>query len=480
VHEQLLQKIVEELRLSLVGSSLGKIFQLSRSSFVFDFHRRESGFLFISVDPSAPRLYMIQRGSRDLEKQSASLAEFGQTMKAQLFGAVLADVHQTGSDRVVTFAFRQQAETGETFVRSFVCQLTGRSANLFLLDATGRITNALRGVERTGQQEGDLYEPPHSASPDKHKPPFLKADFQSWSAAADQYYQTLESARLFDTQVAGQRNRLRQEIAKLERLREHLLKDQRAHGNAEEHRRVGDLLLANLSTATRKGTKVLLKDYFAADEPIIEIEVEEKTPLQAEAAKYFARYGKAKRAAEQIAKRLGEVDANLARLAKQQNEVERIAADHDEIALAELLAEKSEKKPAGRPTRREAAAKIPGVRRYCSGDGYEILVGRAAKDNDHLTFRVARAQDLWLHAADYPGSHVVVLNPTRKEIPQRTMIEAAQLAAKFSQASADAKVNVNYTQQKFVTRIKGAAPGLVRLSSFRTITVEPKEAVQRL
>src|SRR5439155_739870 len=78
--------------------------------------------------------------------------------------------------------------------------------------------------------------------------------------------------------------------------------------------------------------------------------------------------------------------------------------------------------------------KIPGVRRYVSSDGFEILVGRTSRDNDHLTFKVARPNDLWLHAADYGGSHVVVRNSTRKDVPHRPIIEAAQLAAQFSQA----------------------------------------------
>ena len=123
---------------------------------------------------------------------------------------------------------------------------------------------------------------------------------------------------------------------------------------------------------------------------------------------------------------------------------------------------------------------MPGARRYRSSDGYEILVGRAARDNEHLTFRVARSEDLWLHAADYPGSHVVVRKRAREQdVPHRTLVEAAELAAHFSQARKDAKVAVHYTPRKFVSKIKGGAPGLVRLASFRTLLVEPREAVER-
>jgi predicted ribosome quality control (RQC) complex YloA/Tae2 family protein len=131
-------------------------------------------------------------------------------------------------------------------------------------------------------------------------------------------------------------------------------------------------------------------------------------------------------------------------------------------------------------SRRKPEKKIPGTRRYLSSDGFEILVGRAARDNDQLTFKVAKPNDLWLHAADYGGSHVVVRNSTRKEIPHRTIIEAAQLAAQFSQARKDPKVDVHYTQRKFLSKPKGSAPGLVRLSRFKNITVEPKEGIERL
>jgi predicted ribosome quality control (RQC) complex YloA/Tae2 family protein len=87
---------------------------------------------------------------------------------------------------------------------------------------------------------------------------------------------------------------------------------------------------------------------------------------------------------------------------------------------------------------------------------------------------VAKSLDLWLHAADYPGSHVVVKNPNRQEIPNNTLREAAQIAAFFSQAKMQTKVAVHYTQKKFVNKPKGAGAGLVSLASFKTILVEPK------
>ncbi|HEX8353967.1 MAG TPA: NFACT RNA binding domain-containing protein, partial [Pyrinomonadaceae bacterium] len=132
-------------------------------------------------------------------------------------------------------------------------------------------------------------------------------------------------------------------------------------------------------------------------------------------------------------------------------------------------------------SKRDSAEKGRTLRRYRSSDGYEVVVGRGARENDEVTFRVARSYDTWMHAADYPGSHVVVRARGRDEpVPHRTLVEAARLAAHFSQARKDSKVAVNYTQRKFVSKPRGAAPGLVYLSSFRTLLVEPAEELERL
>ena len=482
MRQQTIKEIIHELSSALTGCVLGKIFQLSSASFAIDFRRREGGYLFVSADPSQPRIYLIARHTRELEKQSRPLDEFGQAMRTKLTGSKLTAAKQDESERVVRFNLLRQEETGEVQERVFVAQLTGRSANLFLLDTQGRITHAQRFLHGTGQQVGQLYAPPAVHREDTSSEPALeKGSFESLSAAADDHYQRLEATRQFDAQASAAGARLRQEISRLKKLQKHLREDLNAHGEAEQHKRIGDLLLANIANAERHGNRVIVKDFYTEGVPTVEIEVDENTTLQAEAARYFARYSKAKRAAEQIAKRLEEIESGLDELERQQAALERIVSDRDGAALAQLIREQrpEKKTPAGPKTRR-SEEKIPGTRRYLSSDGYEVLVGRAAKDNDHLTFRIGRAQDLWLHAADYPGSHVIVRNPSRKELPHRTIIEAAQLAAKFSQANNDAKVNVNYTQQKFVSRIKGAAPGLVRLASFRTIRVEPKESIDRI
>jgi predicted ribosome quality control (RQC) complex YloA/Tae2 family protein len=488
VNQQTIEEIVKELSSHLSGRFLGRIFQLSPMSLAIDFGLRDAGYLFISVDPAAPRIYLIERSSRQMEKQSITPLQFVQAMRSTLGSGRLLSARKDVSERIVRLSFSVEDELGESNGAGLLTQLTGRSANLFILDRDGRITHALRSPKGAGQQVGEQYQPPATqdapATPRKldtrneQEATLEKGAFPSWSAAADDYYLRRESAATFAARSKASLDKTKKDLAQAIKLQSNLRKDLIAHGDSEQHKRFGDLLLANIANATRDGNKVLLKDYYSEGAPEIEIDVDENTSLQDEAARYFARYTKAKRATEGITERQAKLAETITALQERKAELERIVAARDETALA-LFEGIGETKPS-KKIKRKSADKIPGVRRYRSSDGYEILVGRAAHTNDQLTFRIARPHDWWLHAADYPGSHVVIRNHTRSEIPHRTIIEAAQIAAKFSQAGDDSKVTVHYTQRKFLSKPKGGAPGLVRMSTVRTIVVQPGENVPRI
>jgi predicted ribosome quality control (RQC) complex YloA/Tae2 family protein len=485
VDEQTLSRIVSEIGPQLVGRRLGKVFQLSRAALVFDFRTSAGLYLFISAEPASPRLYLIARRTRELEKQSQASSPFIYAIRKHLGGGTLLSINKDEGERVVRFSFSVTDELGETRKRWLIAQLTGRTANIFLLDEESRIIDTLRAPRGEGQEIGDKYQPPTAhvqKSGTAAHTPFEQGAFASLSEAADEYYLSLETARAFAARTAAARSRLHKAITQRRKLQRHLTHDLAAHGDADEHKRIGELLLANISTAERRGSTVTVTDYYAEGTPRIKLELDENSTLQEAAAKRFARYAKAKRAAAEINIRLAALEKELASLEAERIELESIIDAGTEADLAAFDGEKSEPS-ASTPTARSkkaAAESVPGARCYRSSDGYEILVGRAARDNDHLTFRVARPHDLWLHAADYPGSHVVVRNSSRKEIPHRTIVEAAQLAAAFSQARRDSKVDVHYTQRKFLSKPKGAAPGLVRMSSFRTITVEPRDELERI
>ena len=455
----------------MTGRYFGKIFQLTPLSFAFDFGLRGE-FLFVSIEPASPRLYLVRRRTKDLQKQSMPLLAFGQLLRSKLGGGFLVDVSKDPLDRIVRLTFRIDDEA--VVFRRLVIQLTGRTTDMFVLDELNRITAVLR--EQTQARLHQLYVPP--PRPLKERTEVLPLAAGSPSAQLDSHFAALDAAKSFDSLAKGLRSRLTRAIRQQRTLSEHLHDDLARHGDPEQHKRAGDLLLANIGTAIRVGNKVRLSDYYAEGSPTIEIEVDENRSLQDEAALRFRQYGKAKRAREEIAERLQDIGGKTTKLEQRLQQLETIIQARDEAALASF--EKPAPAPKASPKKSSKPEKLSGVRRYLSTDGYEILVGRTARDNDNLTFRIAQPNDLWMHTGDYPGSHVVVRNPTRKEIPQRTIIEAAQLAGHFSQASNDAKVVVHYTERKFLSKPKGAAPGLVRMSRFRSITVEPKEGIPRL
>jgi predicted ribosome quality control (RQC) complex YloA/Tae2 family protein len=219
----------------------------------------------------------------------------------------------------------------------------------------------------------------------------------------------------------------------------------------------------------------LVVDYFDENTPTIEIEADENDSLTEAAEKFFRRYTKARNAKEEISKRSAILESEISNLKIKYERLSAAITAGEESDLAEFVEEKPDKAPL--KSKEKGAADFTGARRFSSSEGFEILVGKASKDNDFLTFRVAKSLDLWMHAADYPGSHVVVRNPNRQEIPPKTLLEAAQIAAFYSQARTQAKVAVHYTPKKYVNKPKGSSAGLVSLSSFKTILVEPKISV---
>lgn len=515
-----LQLVVEELRAELVGRALGRIFQLARRAFACDFRpHTASRFLYIAVEPHAARLYLIERKLREIERQEAHVSMFAQLLRKHLGGATLTQIDKPPDERVVFFRFDATDELDHKTSRTLVAQLTGRSANLLLLDADERIIERLNSARAEVTDNDERYELPRATSQSlsrsmptgeaiknnsteettNARAPVAAvqnltfvADQSSISRTLDEHYTRLASQQRFAQRATEMRSRFEREIKRFAKLKTNLARDLSAHGDAETHKRAGDLLLANISTHERDGNRVRVQDFFTDGAPIVEYDIDAQHTIQEEAAHRFQLYGKAKRAKEEIGKRAAQVEAEIAALVEQQTRLAEIVESQNEAALEDFAATKktshgkskndardqSHAKDARKAKRGEPS--MTGIRRYLSSDGFEMLLGRGAKENDQLTFRVARSNDLWLHAADYAGAHVVVKNSARKEIPQRTVIEAAQLAAFNSQARDDSKVSVNYTERKFVSKPKNAPPGLVRLSSFRTLLVEPRGDFEKI
>lgn len=463
-----------ELESALAGKRFGKIFQLSRSELAIDFRSPDPRYLFISIEPSNPRIYLIKRKLRELEKASGNPTPFSLFLRKKLSAAVVSSVKQLDGERVLLLSFDGADELEQPIDLTLAVQLTGASANLFVLDSQSTILDAARQTRGPGQQVGEMYKPPARRNADATFPlesPVISAG-KDISEQLDAEAQATSATKDIQSLVNSARSKLKREISKREKLIGKLKEDLIGHGDADKWKRFGDLLLANVATARRDGEKVWLTDYFDENAPEISIDVDVNESITEAAEKFFRRYTKARNALVEIENRQQIVAKELKGLARKSDELEAAIAAGDEDLLREIAGE-GEKRSGKKAGRNRDQAPV-GTRKFISSDGFELLVGKKAKDNDFLTFRIAKSLDTWMHAADYPGSHVVIRNPNRKEIPHRTLLEAAQLAAFYSQGKSQPKAAVHYTQKKFVNKPRGAAAGLVSLASFKTILVEPK------
>lgn len=572
-----LQVLANELAPLLTGQRIGRIYQLGTTDVALDLRLRDGRLLMVSTDPKRLALYLTTRSVRQLASDARTDTAFAALAKKYLSGARITTVEGLGYDRVVRFGLLAEEETGEV-AREFVIQLTGRSANVFVLE-DNRILASLReraaDADATYQEplppaekmdpfdctpanlaaflatsEGDLIAaaqnhligfglqyateldtraqrqapdaalaamlaelfaqapPPAVYSsapldllradlgradftvtfapiPLEHLRPLHRTLFATINQAADACYTLLEERRHFLALRQQLESHLTTRLKKAQALLNNLTREQAGFSKGETHQRYGELLLANLHQAEKIEADFHVVDFYDLNQAVIAIPAANKGTAQEAAEHYFKLARKARNGLQTIKTRLPEIESQISNLKSQIEElrqVSQLSRLQELFALSGLARLQPKPEKVAAPHRKAKEEKISGVRRYRSSDGYEILVGRTSRDNDHLTLRVAKSFDLWFHAADYPGSHVVLRNPKRSPLPNRAILEAAQLAAKFSQANNDsgAKIAVNYCEKKFVTKPKGFGVGQVRLSSFKTVLVEPAEAGERL
>ena len=315
--------------------------------------------------------------------------------------------------------------------------------------------------------------------------------------------------------VASERTHLRRILARLEsRLRSrraNLVNDAMEFTQADARQRMGEILITNQGNVPRGATEVILPDPAQGGtgdpDATVTIALDPRLTAAANAERYFKRARRARRGSVRVDQRLAQTERELARV---QGWAETVGAAEDpqalEIVIAEIRqiprllgpqdrktlaalgaapsAEPSRPAPAARasrpPGKRTARAAPPGLepRHFLSSDAFPILVGRTTEGNDYLTVHLARSQDWWLHVQGRSGSHVVIRVPDRSgNVPRRTLIEAAQLAAYYSQARDDGKVAVDYTLRKYVHKPRKAKPGLVTISQEKTIVVKPDKSL---
>lgn len=455
--------VIQEIEPALTGGWIQKISQPLPRAIQLDVRSfGKTLLLFISADPETARLHLLTRRYPN----PPSPPPFCQFLRAHIQGARIEQVAQPPGERIVRFQL-----TTKEGPRALVAALIGRSADLLLLDSQERILFSLNAGR---EKAGEPYTPPaplsHPSSemadlvvPSSDRP----ALFPLSEAIERRYHQReheLVQARLRDARLAEVRKR----IKKLTRLVDALRADLEKVSRYREYARYGELLKANLPALGKGQSQVTVIDYFDPTMPELVIPLDPAKGPQANMEDYFKKHRKYVAAEREIRPRLEHAERELDTLRAERAAIERGAwQPPPQPPLATTIRPRVPEQSRGNELQKRSGP----FRRFTSADGLPIYVGRNARENEELTFRLAKSEDLWLHAQGVPGSHVVVRLEKGTEPPPETLRDAATLALLYSDLKKSGKGEVIYTRKRYVRKLKGKPPGTVMVTQEKRLFV---------
>jgi len=426
--------------------------------------------LEIVLAPRACRLCRIAARPAAAERPHP----FVMLLRREAVGLRLAGVRQIGDDRVAALDFAASGAAG-----SLVCELTARHGNLFWVDAAGAIAGSFHPnrSHRRPLVPGAPYVPPAPRqTPEPAAARFADGDRLEAEIAAA--YAAIEEGAALAAERAELARAARRAGERLARLEENLARDRARAAEAERLQAHAHLLQANLRAIPRGAREVALTGFDGAP---VTVPLDPARDAVANMTRLFEKAKRLKRAAPRIDERARQSAAARAALAVLAARIDAADAPGLAAARAELARLVPGSVPAAPRSRRAAPERSP-FHELAIAAGRTARVGRSAADNDALTLRFARPDDLWLHARGEAGSHVVVPMGRGEEPTPELLVDAAHLAAFYSKARERGEVEVTYTRRRYVQKPRGAPPGSVRLLREKTIFVkiEPERLARLL
>jgi predicted ribosome quality control (RQC) complex YloA/Tae2 family protein len=297
--------------------------------------------------------------------------------------------------------------------------------------------------------------------------------FPSPQEAVAAFYEPAMQAALVASVRSEVQKTLRQRRQKLQTKMANLQQDAEKLQSYLPYQHYGTLLVAQ--RVSRGATSATVVDYYHPEQPTITIPLDSRLSGQDNAQAYFKKHRKAKTGLAKVQTLLEQCRAEAAHLERLAQQLEQAEDWHTLHALVEP---RTGKQQLAAPQPRVAVRSHPTpalpYRTFVSSDGYTLHCGKSNQGNDTLLRQVATPDDLWLHAHRQAGAHVLLKVPPRQEVPHRTLVEAAALAAYYSKGRQVGVVEVIYTRAKHVHKFRGASPGQVRVTEYRTLEVAPR------
>jgi predicted ribosome quality control (RQC) complex YloA/Tae2 family protein len=464
-----IREVLAEIALRLVGGRVQKVYQPHAEAISLAIRvQGRTLTLYFSADPETARLHLLSK--KPLNPPTPP--PFCQLLRAHLEGARIERIEQVGNDRIVRLDLQRDGKPV-----TLIAELTGRTANLFLLDEAGIV----RGQLRKGRfKHGETYVAPVAKSQAPGKAGEIRTDTQATeefpiSPELERRYQERDEARArarqLDAVKAGLRKTLKRAVKRIEALEADLAKAERYH----DYNRYGELLKSHLGEIQKGAASITVPDYFDPALPEIVLPLDPAKSPQGNLDDYFRKYKKYQNARKAIRPRLVAAQAEAASLRERLAALDREGLPTD----LEIPAPLRREQPA-RPPRKEKSQAKPFLR-FASEAGDAILVGRNSRENEELTFGLARSHDLWLHASGAPGSHVVLRLEKGAELRKESLLDAATLALHYSDLRKSGQGEVLYVYRKHVRKPRGAKPGLVTVTQDKRLLIKlDRKRLQRL
>ncbi|MCL1987456.1 MAG: NFACT family protein [Firmicutes bacterium] len=322
----------------------------------------------------------------------------------------------------------------------------------------------------------------------------LYKTYESPSKMLEDFYITQDSRFRIAQKTADLKKLVQNHLERCVRKSENYNADLCETQNKEQQRHFGELLTAYIHTVPKGADRVKIADFYNNNAEV-EIPLNPTLTPAENAQKFFKSYNKSKRT---FAALQGQITSNNADIAYLDSVLSAIASATTEEDIAEIRTELAEqgfikrvknlkgsnlkgsngaKNPNssnGRKNKKSVIKKSKPLK-YCSSDGFYIYVGKNNLQNDELTLKFANSTDIWLHTKEIAGSHVIIKG---EDVPERTIKEAANLAAYHSKARMSSQVPVDFCPRKNVRKPKGAKPGFVIYDFYNTVYVTPQEQLQ--
>lgn len=293
--------------------------------------------------------------------------------------------------------------------------------------------------------------------------------FPSLSEMLDRYYfgkaerdRVKQKSQDVERFITNEIEKNSKKIGKLERT----LKDTE---RGEQYQLYGELLTANLYQMKKGMKEIEVVNYYDEEQSMVTIPLDPLKNPSDNAQKYFSRYQKSKNAVGVVQEQIEKTKLELTYFEALHQQLQSASPRDIEEIREELQEEGYIRQKKKKGMKKPANAK-PQLETYYATDGDLIFVGKNNKQNDYLTNKFARRDEIWLHTKDIPGSHVVIRNESPSE---KTIKEAAVLAAFFSKAQQSSSVPVDFTQVRHVKKPNGSKPGFVIYDQQQTVYTTP-------